>query len=108
MLFILLTGLFIASVQVPSSAATIAVGDEYGGGKVACILKPGDAGYNETKKQVLISAEANISGVLCWSDAKAAFNKLEGTGFDDSGQTGALRNNYANVELIESEYHNTP
>ena len=50
-----------------NGVAVLAVGDTYGGGKVAYILQAGDPGYSSTVQHGLISATADQSTGIIWS-----------------------------------------
>jgi len=49
-------------------APVVAVGDSYGGGKVAYILVNGDTGYDPNVQHGLIAATADASGWIAWSN----------------------------------------
>ncbi|NTV97982.1 MAG: DUF1566 domain-containing protein [Chlorobiaceae bacterium] len=66
-----------------SAARPPAIGDSYGGGKIAYILKPGDKGFDLKERHGLIADIADLSGEFDWPDALAASERLKKNGFDD-------------------------
>ncbi len=62
----------------PSFAAPLKVGDDYGGGKVVYIPKPGVA-----VPHGLIAADVDLPGLFNWKDAAAACENLELNGYND-------------------------
>jgi hypothetical protein len=58
------------SLSVSSPVAPLKIGDEYGGGKIALILSPGDPGYGEIAKQFLIASNDDISETDKWPEAQ--------------------------------------
>jgi hypothetical protein len=56
------------TVTVTVAPALLAVGDSYGGGKVAYILANGDTGYDPNIQHGLIAALAGASETIAWSN----------------------------------------
>ena len=80
---LLLTTIGTISVAVCSSGAPLKIGDEYGGGKIACILEPGDTGYAELAEQFMIASKADISESENLTAAQTASDKMEHSGYCD-------------------------
>ncbi len=80
---LVLAGLGIVTLSALSSAATIAIGDNYGGGKVIYILQPGDNGYEVKVQHGLIADQSDISGLFDWPDALAICDKMKKNGYRD-------------------------
>ena len=81
---------YIVTVTVPVPA----IGDSYGGGKVAYILQDGDPGYVEGETHGLVAALADQSASMAWSNIVAA----------DAGAAGvALGTGQANTTAIVSQ-----
>ena len=57
-----------ATCTMTVNPAPVAVGDSYGGGKVAYIFQVGDPGYVENKQHGLIAATADASETIAWSN----------------------------------------
>jgi hypothetical protein len=67
-----------------SSAATTAVGDDFGGGKVVYIPKQGQQqGKSVGVQHGLIAADEDLPEVLSWSDAKVSCDSLKIHGYQD-------------------------
>ncbi len=80
---LLLTTFGTISVTVCSSGAPLKIGDEYGGGKIAVILKPGDQGYSDLAEQFMIASKADISESENLTSAQTASDKMEQNGYCD-------------------------
>jgi hypothetical protein len=79
------TGIF---ASVPTArAATLSIGDSYGGGKVAYILQSGDPGYSSTATKGLIAATADQSTGIIW--AVAAYQSTAVTGTETTLGSGS-------------------
>ncbi|NTV93584.1 MAG: DUF1566 domain-containing protein, partial [Chlorobiaceae bacterium] len=80
-LFFLCLSLFALSSL--SSAASISIGSDYGGGKIAYIFQPGDPGYIAGQQRGIVVANKEISGTHNWSSAISVCESLKENGFDD-------------------------
>jgi hypothetical protein len=80
---LLLTTFSTISVTVCSSGAPLKIGDEYGGGKIAVILEPGDPGYSDLAEQFMIASKADISESENLTAAQTASDKMEQNGYCD-------------------------
>jgi hypothetical protein len=62
-----------ATCEVTVNPVLVAIGDSYGGGKVAYILVNGDTGYDPNVQHGLIAATADQNGgaAIAWSNIKA-------------------------------------
>ena len=80
---LLFVGLSIFSGPASLHAAAIAIGSDYGGGKVVYLLKNGDKGYDANVPHGLIADNADIAGLLDWPDALAKCEKLTKNGYSD-------------------------
>jgi len=78
-----------AAAPAPVLAAEIqlSVGQEYGGGIIAYILKQGDNGYNSTIPHGLIAAKSDIADIsenfISWEAARVACLNLVENGYSD-------------------------
>ncbi|MBV5319835.1 MAG: DUF1566 domain-containing protein [Chlorobium phaeobacteroides] len=75
--------LILLAFSVPSSASTISIGSDYGGGKIAYIFQPGDPDYIAGQQRGIIVANKEISGTYNWASAVSACETLNQNGFDD-------------------------
>lgn len=115
---LLLAGLSMLSVTAISSAVTYQVGDTYGGGKVACIFKPGDPGYVEGEQHGLIAAETDVNttykdawdgdsytGVYVWSTSQFKNTNTTDYAYKEISTTGtAIGDGASNTNKILSMY----
>lgn len=68
------------SLSVAASAAPLKIGDDYGGGKIALILSPGDAGYADLAEHFMIPTKSDISETDEWAESKEAHDSMEEAG----------------------------
>ncbi|NTV68360.1 MAG: DUF1566 domain-containing protein [Chlorobaculum sp.] len=71
------------SVPEQSAPASLKTGDQYGGGKVAFLFQPGEAGYVEGQTHGLIAATADLGNGTTWSKAVTLCKEYRGGGFSD-------------------------
>ncbi len=88
---LLLTAVGTLALSPLSLAVELKVGDAYGGGKAAYILRPGDKDYAQSIDQAVIVAKADATTSLYWSDNRTATDKIDGMGFNDSNLHGYAR-----------------
>jgi hypothetical protein len=77
----------LAPASLPAAYATsqsrLDIGDNYGGGKVAYILKQGDHGYVPGETHGLIAAKGDLSYNDTWKNAVKACREYRAGGFSD-------------------------
>jgi hypothetical protein len=61
----------------------LSIGDSFGGGKLAYILTPTDAGYDSTLIKGIVAATADESTAKTWTNAITASNDKVANGYDD-------------------------
>ena len=70
-----------------TSTIPLAIGDSYGGGKIAYIFLPGDPGYDAGQLHGLIAATSDqddgVDGVVNWTAAVDLAQSYNGGGFSD-------------------------
>jgi len=72
------------SVNINSPEPTpLSIGDSFGGGKLAYILTPTDAGYDSTLIKGIVAATADESTAKTWTNAITASNDKVANGYDD-------------------------
>jgi hypothetical protein len=89
----LITTCWSLSVAVCAPRAPLKIGDEYGGGKIALILEPGDPGYSDLAEQFMVTSKTDISKTDDSKEAKEASDSMEETShYDRYLQSNARRN----------------
>jgi hypothetical protein len=64
-------------VSASSPGTPLKIGDEYGGGKIALILGPGEPGYAEIAEQFVIASHEEISETDKWPETQKVSDKGE-------------------------------
>lgn len=74
---LLITSFGTLAVSASSSGTPLKIGDEFGGGKIALILGPGEQGYAEIAKQFMIASHEYISEADKWPETQKRSDKGE-------------------------------
>jgi hypothetical protein len=105
---LVLMAIAMTTLSVKLSAALLKVGDEYGGGKVANIIQPGDKDYADIAVQAVIIGKADISVNIYWSEAKTSMDRIDAIGYNEVNfQQNAHQNQLAIGSTPEKSYRNS-